>query len=185
MTFLIQLFDGQHIKVPISPQHFDAILEAFNGYKNNLRFLFQGVGIFNRSEQLLRFDSIEHISPLDELDISAQIYDLRQLKDGWLEGQGKAPSKEGLDWLSQAFDKHYSGDLPLPYLYPTEPGGVQAEWSLGRNEITLEIDLTEHSGYFHALYMEDDTEETRRLDLGSGTHWIDLKELITSMSENK
>ena len=95
MTFLIQLFDGQHIKVPIAPQHFDAILEAFNGYKNNLRFLFQGVGIFNRSEQLLGFDSIEHISPLDELDISAQIYDLRQLKDGWLEGQGKAPSEEG------------------------------------------------------------------------------------------
>ena len=185
MTFLIQLFDGQHIKVPIAPQHFDVILEAFNGYKNNFRFLFQGVGIFNRSEQLLGFDSIEHISPLDELDISAQIYDLRQLKDGWLEGQGKAPSKEGLDWLSQAFDRHYSGDLPLPYLYPTEPGGVQAEWSLGRNEITLEIDLTEHFGYFHALHMEDDTEETRRLDLGSGTHWIDLKELITSMSENK
>ena len=117
------------------------------------------------------------------LDISAQIYDLRQLKDGWLEGQGKAHSKEGLDWLSQAFDKHYSGDLPLPYLYPTEPGGVQAEWSLGRNEITLEIDLAEHSGYFHALHMEDDTEKTLRLDLGSETCWIALKNLITSKSE--
>ena len=185
MTFLIQLFDGQQIKAPIAPQHFDAILEAFNGYKNNLRFLFQGVGIFNRSEQLLGFDSIEPISILDELDISAQIYDLRQLKDGWLEGQGKAPSKEGLDWLSQAFDNYYSGDLPLPYLYPTEPGGVQAEWSLGRNEITLEIDLAEHSGYFHALHMEDDIEETRRLDLGSEMQWIELKELITNMSENK
>ena len=185
MTFLIQLFDGQQVKAPIAPQHFDAIIEAFNGYKNNLRFLFQGVGIFNRSEQLLGFDSIEPISILDELDISAQIYDLRKLKDGWLEGQGKAPSKEGLDWLSQVFDKHYSGDLPLPYLYPTEPGGVQAEWSLGRNEITLEIDLAEHSGYFHALHMEDDTEKTRRLDLGSETQWIELKELITNMSENK
>ena len=183
MTFLIQLFDGQQIKAPIAPQHFDVILEAFNGYKNNLRFLFQGVGIFNRSEQLLGFDSIESI--LDELDISAQIYDLRELKDGWLEGQGKAPSKEGLDWLSQAFDNYYPSDLPLPYLYPTEPGGVQAEWSLGRNEITLEIDLAEHSGYFHALHMEDDTEETRRLDLGSETQWIELKELITNMSENK
>ena len=185
MTFLIQLFDGQQIMAPVAPQHFDAILKAFNGYKNNLRFLFQGVGIFNRSEQLLGFDSIEHISPLDELDILVQIDDLRQLKDGWLEGQGKAPSKEGLDWLLQAFDEHYSGDLPLPYLYPTEPGGVQAEWSLGRNEITLEIDLVEHSSYFHALQMEDDTEETRRLDLGSETHWIELKELITRMSENK
>ena len=185
MTFLIQSFDGQQIKAPIAPQHFDAILEAFNGYKNDLRFLFQGIGRFYRSEQLLEFDSIERISPLDELDISVQIDDLRLLKDGWLEGQGKAPSKEGLDWLSQAFDKHYSGDLPLPYLYPTEPGGIQAEWSLGQNEITLEIDLAEHSGYFHALHMEDDTEKTRRLDLGSETHWINLKELITSMSENK
>ena len=117
------------------------------------------------------------------LDISAQIYDLRQLKDGWLEGQGKAPSKEGLDWLSQAFDKHYSGDLPLPYLYPTEPGGVQAEWSLGRNEITLEIALAEHAGYFHALQMEDDTEKTLCLDLGSEICWIALKNLITSKSE--
>lgn len=185
MTFLIQLFDGQQIKAPLAPQHFDAILEAFNGYKNNLRFLFQGVGIFNRSEQLLGFDSIEPISILDELDILVQIDDLRLLNDGWLEGQGKAPSKEGLDWLSQAFDNYYPSDLPLPYLYPTEPGGVQAEWSLGRNEITLEIDLAEHSGYFHALQMEDDTEETRRLDLGSETQWIELKALITNMSENK
>lgn len=116
-------------------------------------------------------------------DISSQIDDLRLLKDGWLEGQGKGPSQEGLDWLSQAFDKHYSDDLPLPYLYPTEPGGVQAEWSLGRNEITLEIDLVEHSGYFHALHIEDDTEETLRFDLGSEICWIALKNLITSKSE--
>ena len=116
-------------------------------------------------------------------DISTQIDDMRLLKDGWLEGQGKAPAKEGLDWLSQAFDNYYPSDLPLPYLYPTEPGGVQAEWSLGRNEITLEIDLAEHAGHFHALYVEDDTEETLRFDLGSEICWIALKNLITSKSE--
>ena len=114
MTFQIRLFDGQQIKAPISPQHFDVILEAFNGYKKNRRFLFQGIGRFNRREKLLGFHSIEQISRLDELYISAQIDDLRLLNDGWLEGQGKAPSKEGLDWLSQAFDSNYSGDLPLP-----------------------------------------------------------------------
>ena len=185
MTFQIQLFDGQQIKAPIAPQHFDAILEAFNGYKNDLRFLFQGVGRFNLIKKLLEFDSIERISLLHELDISAQLDDLRLLKDGWLEGRGKAPSQDGLDWLSQAFKNYYSGDLPLPYLYPTEPGGVQAEWSLGRNEITLEIDLAEHAGYFHALHIEDDTEKTRTLDLGSETHWIELKTLIANMSESK
>ena len=178
MTFQIQLFDGQQVKAPIAPQHFDAILEAFNGYKNDLRFLFQGVGRFNLVKKLLEFDSIERISLLDELDISAQIDDLRLLKDGWLEGQGKAPSQDGLDWLSQAFKNYYSGDLPQPYLYPTEPGGVQAEWSLDQNEITLEINLAEYAGYFHALHVEDDTEKTRNLDLGSETHWIELKTLI-------
>ena len=185
MTFQIQLFDGQQIKAPIAPQHFDAILEAFNGYKNDLRFLFQGVGRFNLIKKLLEFDSIERISLLHELDISAQIDDLRLLKGGWLEGRGKAPSQDGLDWLLQAFKNYYSGDLPLPYLYPTEPGGVQAEWSLGRNEITLEINLAEHAGYFHALHIEDDTEKTRNLDLGNETHWIELKTLIASMSESK
>lgn len=184
MTFQIQLFDGQQVKAPIAPQHFDAILEAFNGYKNDLRFLFQGVGRFNLVKKLLEFDSIERISLLDELDISAQIDDLRLLKDGWLEGQGKAPSQDGLDWLSQAFKNYYSGDLPQPYLYPTEPGGVQAEWSLDQNEITLEINLAEYAGYFHALHVEDDTEKTRNLDLGSETHWIELKTLIASMSES-
>lgn len=184
MTFQIQLFDGQQVKAPIAPQHFDAILEAFNGYKNDLRFLFQGVGRFNLVKKLLEFDSIERISLLDELDISAQIDDLRLLKDGWLEGQGKAPSQDGLDWLSQAFKNYYSGDLPQPYLYPTEPGGVQAEWSLDQNEITLEINLAEYAGYFHALHIEDDTEKTRNLDLGSETHWIELKTLIASMSES-
>ena len=101
---------------------------------------------------------------------------------GW-RVKGRLLPKRGSIGFPQAFDKHYSGDLPLPYLYPTEPGGIQAEWSLGRNEITLEIDLVEHAGYFHALQMEDDTEKTLRLDLGSEICWIALKNLITSKSE--
>ena len=51
----------------IAPQHLDTIREAFNGYKDGLHVLFQGIARFNRSDRLLGFDSIEHMSVLDEL----------------------------------------------------------------------------------------------------------------------
>ena len=123
MTFEVQPIVGQKVKkVPIPPQHLDTILEAFRRYKDGTRVLLQGVGRFDQVNHLLGFDSIEHISILKALDISAQLDDLRLMKNGWLEGEGLAPPPEGLDWLSQAFDDHYSENLPPPYLYPTEEG---------------------------------------------------------------
>ena len=185
MTLQVMLVDGRKIKAPIAPQHLDAVLEAFNGYENGLRVLFQGVGRVNRSDKLLGFESIEHVNLLDELDVSAQIDELRSLQDGWLEGGGRTPTGDELDWLSRAFDRYYPDDLPLPYLYPTELGGVQAEWSLGRNEVTLEMNLAEHSGYFHALRMENDVETTRTLNLDEDTDWGLLRQAIADMSENE
>ena len=72
-------------------------------------------------------ETAEHVNIRDPLDISARLDDLRLMKNGWLEGNGLAPPHEGLDWLSRAFDDHYPKNLPLPYLYPTEEGGVQAD----------------------------------------------------------
>ena len=185
MTLQVMLFDGRKIKAPIAPQHLDVVLEAFNGYGNGLRVLFHGVGRVNRSDKLLGFESIEHVNLLDELDVSAQIDELRSLPDGWLEDGGRAPTSDELDWLSRAFDKYYPDDLPLPYLYPTEPGGVQAEWSLSGNEVSLEMNLTERSGYFHVLCMENDVEKTHTLDLDRETDWGLLREVIAGMSENE
>ena len=130
MTFEIQLIDGRKVKAPIASQHLDTILEVFNGYQNGMRALFQGIGRFSRGDQLIGFDSIEHLSILDPLDFGAQLDELRLLQDGWLEGEGIAPPSAGLDWLHDAFDRHFPDEAPLPYLYPTETGGVQAEWVL-------------------------------------------------------
>ena len=102
-------------------------------------------------------------------DTASQITRLRSLEDGWLEGGGKAPSKEGLDWLVQAFDRHYSTDLPTPYIYPTEEGGVQSEWTFGAIDINLRIDLsTQKAVYF---WLDEHTEEERELNLADSTEW--------------
>lgn len=171
MTFEIQLIDGRKIKGPIHAQHFDTIIDAFNHYQKGTRILLQGIGRFNRNERLLGFDSIEHVSILDALDIPARLEELGSLKDGWLEGQGQPPSLEGIEWLSQAFGQHYPDDLQLPFLYPTTEGGIQAEWSLPPNEVTLNIHPANKTGEWHTLNTETDDEEPRTLNLLEADDW--------------
>lgn len=88
------------------------------------------------------------------LNVGAQLHDLRELQDGWLDGAGNAPSRKGLEWLHHAFECNYPDQVPVPHIYPTESGGVQAEWSIGSNEITLNVDLETHLGEWHLLNME-------------------------------
>ena len=185
MTFQIQLSDGSKVKAPIAPQHLDTIREAFNGYQDGLHVLFQGIGRFNRSDRLLGFDSIEHLSILDALDVDAQLDQLRLMKDGWLDGGGLAPPKSGLDWLADAFEHHFPEEAPLPHLYPTETGGVQAEWSMGPNEVTLEVDLDTHVGEWHVLNMTTGTPFEHTLDCDDDEDWKWLVAQLDGMNQDR
>ena len=184
-TFEIQLIDGQKVKAPIPPQHLDTILEALRGYKSGARVLLHGIGRFNRARHLLRFDSIKDVSLLDPLDIAARLDELRLLKDGWLEGGGRALSHKGLDWLSRSFNQHYPEDLPLPYLFPTEEGDVEAEWRLGQKEVSLEIELDNHFGEWHTLDMETNAVSERTLNVNDASNWKWLVEQIRQMNEEE
>ncbi len=184
MSFEIQLIDGSKVKAPIASQHLDTILEAFNGYQNGIRGLFQGIGRFSRGGQFIGFDTIEHLSILDTLDVGAQLDELRLLENGWLEGVGLAPPGAGLDWLNGAFDLHFSDEAPLPHLYPTEAGGVQAEWSLGPNEVTFGVNLETRSGEWHALNMESNVASERTLNCEGHNDWKWLVDQIESMTSD-
>lgn len=115
------------------------------------------------------------------LDIRAQLDELRLLKDGWLEGEGLSPPAPGLDWLQNAFTRHFPGDAPLPHLYPTETGGVQAEWSFGSMEISLDLNLDTRSGEWHALDTEAGKVEERTLDGDDSGDWKWLARRIEAM----
>lgn len=171
MNFEVQFADGQKVRAPMTAQHLDTILEAFNGYKNGTRVFLEGIGRFSRADRLVAFDSVEHVSILDALDIPARLDEFKTLKDGWLEGHGKAPSHEGLNWVATAFKRFYPAELPLPYLFPNEEGGIQAEWSFGANELSVEIDLVKHEGTWHSLDIATDREETLTLDLNEERDW--------------
>ena len=127
-------------------------------------------------------NGVEFLRP-HALDIPARLDEFRDMKDGWFEGEGVAPSLEGLDWLATGFDRHFPDDLPLPYLYPTPEGGVQAEWSLSENEISLEVDLVTHHGAWHRLNMNNQADDVQELNLDDDNGWAWIVAEIRKMVE--
>ena len=84
---------------------------------------------------------------------------LATTEDGWNDRGGKAPSKSGLRWLAQQTTllailsgEHdlYSNQLAPPFITPTHEGGIEAMWRQGSHHATLEIDLENLTGYYHA-----------------------------------
>ncbi|MCY3770665.1 MAG: hypothetical protein OXG98_01380 [Gemmatimonadetes bacterium] len=182
-TFVLELLDGGKVTVPILDQYIDTILEAFNGYQRKVRVLLRGMGKFNLQDHLVGVEPVEQVSRLDPLDIHGRLDELRCLEDGWLDGDGKAPGSDELDWLAAGFDRHYPEDLPLPYLYPTTEGGVQAEWSLSDCEISLEVNLLARRAAWHQLDLETPVDNMRELDLDSENDWAWIASEIRSMAK--
>ncbi len=130
-----------------------------------------------RGNQLVEANEV---SLLDPLDVSARLEEFKNMKNGWFEGDGIAPSPDGLDWLASEFKRQYADDAPSPRLYPTFEGGVQAEWSFGSNAIVLEIDLSERTADWFWFDRDSDAEEERRLNLDDGDEWVWLANEVRS-----
>ncbi len=177
-TFEFELSDGFKAKAPMDDKHRDAILEAFNAYRSGAYYLIQGIVQRDYSDRIKGFESIEHISPLDPLDTTLRLEQITQLKNGWLDGEGVAPAKAKLNWLATAFDTDFSPELPLPYLYPTPEGGIQAEWSLHDWSVTLEINLETQIGEYQALNLKDQTSTDLQFHLGEPSGWEQLNQAL-------
>jgi hypothetical protein len=112
--------------------------------------------------------------PIDSLDVGSRLEELSRLQEGWLNGEGHALSKTGLLRLGKSFAASFGGDLPLPFLYPTPEGGVQAEWSVGDWSVTVEIDLATFQGEFQALNLKNNFCDEKTLDLSVPDGWSKL-----------
>ena len=171
MTFELQLIDGHKITGTVPDEHLDAIMDAFNGYRDSVKVLIQGLGKYDRQDRLVRVQSVEHTALLDPLDVPARLEEFRQMTAGWLDGEGVAPQPDQLDWLAKTFDLNYPDDLPLPYTFPTPEGRVEMEWSLGSRSVALEVDLAQRRGDWLSYCDESEQDETRTLDLNEHEGW--------------
>ena len=108
--------------------------------------------------------------------ISDRLAYLATVEDGWFEGRGVSLDKAGLRWLDCQIHNHFvSTDLPMPFLFPTVPGGVMMEWSLERFECAIEIDLKARTGSWLDVNLETDEgidEQILDLDSANGWQWL-------------
>ena len=111
----------------------------------------------------------EHSSIVCRRDISARLQELRALRDGWLDGDGIAPSEDGLDWLAVNLGRFYPDSGPSPYIYPLPDGGVQIEWAISPEEPSLKIDFKTRIAEWHALGSASDEPEC--VDLNNEESW--------------
>ena len=183
MTFEMQLLEGRKVSGRILDLHRQAVVDGLNKYIDAGKVLIQGTGKYDRPEHIVTLDSIDRIAPLDPLDVPTQLGELREMEDGWLDGEGLAPKHELLDWLSERFDLAYPDELPLPHVYPTVEGGVQAEWSMSGQEVSLKVDPATREGAWHLLDMATDSEDEQALHLTDDSGWRWLTEQIYSLSE--
>ena len=126
----------------------------------------------------------EEVPPRTGPDIRSQLDSMRNMEDGWLEGGGVAPRAGGLDWLDEAFARHYPEGSPRPHLYPTEEGGVQAEWSLSHWRVSLEINLESRCGNWFALDLETDDVDERQLRCDEASDWQWLVRQLHGLSRD-
>jgi len=114
-----------------------------------------------------------------------RIKELMQLRDGWMNGQGKAPSHLELQWLSERLARYFLSSVCQPFLYPTAEGNVRLEWTLDTNEASLEIDLKTHNSSWHSLNMLTDKEETDSFLLSTEEDWMRLARYAHSLARSK
>ena len=100
MTFQLQSAYKVEVPAPIPDRHLDTILEAFKSGADGARVTVRGTGRRDRRHRVLCFDSVDEVVLHEPLDVTSQLDDLRRMKDGWYDGDGFAPSYEGLDWLA-------------------------------------------------------------------------------------
>ena len=104
---------------------------------------------------------------------------LSTLQNGWYDGtQGISLDIKGLADLSNAFFVRYDPTLPLPALYPTLDGKVQAEWSLPKYELSITFNILDKTASYQFLVLATDETEEGNLNFKNRMDWKTINTLL-------
>lgn len=159
------LGDGRVIPAAINDQQVNDLGPVTVSEFGKRWVLVKGVASLDVNQQLLRIEEAETVEPLDALDPLVQLEQLRQLKAGWLDGEGQPPGSELLSLVGQWLEEHQRDDDEPPRLYPTAEGGVEAEWRIGRLDLSIEFDPSSGMAEWHALDLDSGVADERQASL--------------------
>jgi len=131
-------------------------------------------------EHTISLEFLRDASEPDPMDVNGRLEELGKFEEGWLDGEGKVPSKEELRWLGECFDLYFPEGLKRPYLCLTEDGGIFAEWPSDTANLSLEINLSNRQAHWHELDLFDDSSMENDIDLNNFESWEWFCERIKS-----
>lgn len=177
-TLTFKLVSGRKISGTYAKEVREQAVEALANFGESL-VLVECVVVRDQSDTPKAIENINRIDPLDPLDVPARLEALSLLSDGWLDGAGIAPSKQGLSWLGGAWLAHWPKESPLPHIYPTPEGKLQAEWSLKGFSLSLEIDLIARQALLLVARSDTgDVEREQTLNLDTAEGWMALSDAV-------
>lgn len=175
----LELPDERSVVALVSTQQLHDLRDVRVGELGSAWLAVEGIGSFDRALQLQRVDEVRSVELLDPLDPRVQVERLRQLREGWLDGErGLAMSRSLLNQVEEWLDLHLAEDAPLPRLYPTPEGGVEAEWLVGRVDLSIEFDPITRRVQWHAMNLDTDLVDERAFDLGDAEGLNALGEML-------
>jgi hypothetical protein len=136
-TFRLRLDDGSPVIAPFSAANETLVRQAAGVART--RATLRGVGVFDAYDKLQKVNATEHLEISQNHALSVQFEALASVKDGWMEGAGKAPAEADTEWLADQLLISFPADLAFPFACPTPGGGVFLEWSLGDWIVSAEI----------------------------------------------
>ena len=105
------------------------------------------------------------------IDVPARLDEFKEVENGWLDGEGIAPSHDGLDWLIGAFRSHFPSEAMPTRCYLARDGRVRMEWFMGSNFMSFQVDLPLHTGGWLWSNSESRDSDHGDLDLDKVSSW--------------
>lgn len=182
-SYTIKLIGGPKLLGSYPRELAGSVLDALSEFQRDkfqsCKVLVRGLADYDLNDQPVRVAETQHLELLDPNDVAARCEELAQLKDGWLDGEGKAPTKEGLKAFKNAWDTANTEVLTLPHIYPTPEGGIQMEWRQGDWEVSAEVELEKLMAELLAVNVTTRASKDAVVDLAKVEGWDVLSRFAT------
>ena len=103
--------------------------------------------------------------------INQQLDYMLNIPDEWNGPGSTAISAQDIVWLRDILKQYWLADMPIPFLFPMENGGIELEWYISYSEHGLEIDFETKTGLWDFWDNKSDQEHSETLDLTLIKSW--------------
>ena len=107
----------------------------------------------------------------DPAAIRPRLAELVAIVPGWLDGEGLPLAAAAVPWLADWLEARVAEGVPVPHLYLTTDGWLQAEWDVGRLGCEMTMDPESH----RAEWWDFDAETSGELgmdDAAAVAEWV-------------